>query len=160
MRKTTLFRVIIVAASVALMSLIACEPPGPAALSAGDKAAIEAADQAWQEAVRSGDWAGAAALYAENAVFMPPNEPAVEGRGNIQVWFEALPPVTAVEIKTAEIDGLGDLAFTRGTYSMTMSPEGMSSITDSGKYVGIFRKQADGSWLYSRDIFNSNLQVK
>jgi uncharacterized protein (TIGR02246 family) len=146
----------IVAASVALMSLIACEPPGPAALSEADKAGIEANDQAWQEAVRSNDGAGAAALYAEGAVFMPPNEPAVEGRGNIQAWFEALPPVTAVDVKTAEIDGLGDLAFTRGTYSMTISPEGMDPITDSGKYLAISRKQADGSWLLSRDIFNSN----
>jgi ketosteroid isomerase-like protein len=40
---------------------------------------------------------------------------------------------------------------------MTMNPPGAPPITDSGKYLEVFRKQADGSWKNARDAFSSNL---
>ncbi len=95
-------------------------------------------------------------MYTEDAMYMPPGESPIEGRDNIQTYFESQPPTIAVEIRTIEIDGRGDLGFTRGTYTTTISPEGMDPITDSGKYLAICRKQADGTWLISRDIYNSN----
>lgn len=144
---------------VILISLIACQPSGPAALTDADKAAIEASSQAWMESAQANDWSTLATKYSEDAVFMPPNQPAVEGRDNIQAWFEALPPVSAMEIKTVDIDGNGDLAYVQGTYIMTVAPEGLEPVTDTGKFIEIRRKQADGSWLLIRDIFNSDLPV-
>lgn len=144
---------------VILISLIGCQPSGPPALTDADKAAIEASSQAWLEAARAGDWSGLAAKYAEDAVFMPPNEPTIEGRDNIQAWFEALPPVSAMEFETVKIDGIGDLSYKHGTYTMTTTPEGVEPVNDSGKFIEIRRKQADGSWLITRDIFNSDLPL-
>jgi len=40
---------------------------------------------------------------------------------------------------------------------MTMTPEGSDPIDDTGKYLEIWKKQADGGWKVVRDIFNSDL---
>jgi hypothetical protein len=40
---------------------------------------------------------------------------------------------------------------------MELNPPGAANpIRDRGKYIEIRRRQEDGSWLISRDIFNSN----
>jgi ketosteroid isomerase-like protein len=45
-----------------------------------------------------------------------------------------------------------------GTYSMTTSaPKGKKPVTDKGKYVTVFRKQADGTWKVVADVTNSDL---
>jgi ketosteroid isomerase-like protein len=40
---------------------------------------------------------------------------------------------------------------------MTMSgPKGTKPITDKGKYLTVFKKQADGSWKAVADMINSD----
>ena len=58
-----------------------------------------------------------------------------------------------------EIQGQGDMAYDRGTYSMAVTPAGAAPIEDHGKYLTIWRKQADGSWKVARAIFNSDLPL-
>ena len=156
MLKINLFHISIAVAVAAMLCIVGCQPSEPTALSEEDRAAIEASDKAWEEHAIANDWAALAALYAEDAMYMAPGESPITGRDNIQKWFESQPPTTACEIRTIEIDGQGDLGFTRGSYTMTVAPEGMDPITDSGKYIAICRKQADGTWLISRDIYNSD----
>jgi ketosteroid isomerase-like protein len=56
-----------------------------------------------------------------------------------------------------EIDGRADLAYVRGSYSMTLHPQGAPApVDDVGKYLEIRMHQADGSWLLAVDIFNSD----
>ena len=151
-----------------LLPLTACQPPEPsepvgmtaseaAALTADDLAAIEATNQAWVKAVLAGDWVALAATYAEDAVLLPPNHEAVEGRAAIQAYFETFPPVSDVQLHPIEVDGEGDVAYVRGHFVLTMTPEGSDPINDSGHYLEVRRKQADGSWLTYRDIYNSEL---
>jgi uncharacterized protein (TIGR02246 family) len=136
------------------------EEVGVKALSDEDVAAIKASTKAFMQAVRSEDSAAGAALYTEDAVLMPPNQPMVQGRAAIQTWKEASPTYTEFNLTVEEIDGRGDLAFVRGTYSLAVVPEGAPEpIQDTGKYVEIRRKQPDGSWLIAVDIFNSDLPL-
>ena len=146
-----------VAACVVLLVMGACQPSGPATLSQEDIAGIEATTQAWVEAVNASDWAAVSATYTEDAVLLPPNQPAVQGRGDIQAWFEAFPPASDVNLEWAEIEGVGDVAFVRGSFTLIVTPEGMDAVADTGKFLNVRRRQADGSWLIHRDIFNSNL---
>jgi ketosteroid isomerase-like protein len=44
-----------------------------------------------------------------------------------------------------------------GTYQGTMNDAKGKPITDRGKYVTVWKKQADGNWKVVVDIFNSNL---
>ena len=136
------------------------EEVGVKALSDEDVAAIKVATEEYIQAVNSDDSAATAALSTEDAVLMPPNQPMVQGRAAIQTWYEAFPTTTEFNLTVEEIKGRGDLAFVRGTYSLTIVPEGAPEpIQDTGKYVEIRRKQPDGSWLIVVDIFNSDLPL-
>ncbi len=129
-------------------------------LSDDDVAAIKASTEAFIQAVRSEDWAAHAALYTEDAVWMPPNQPIVQGREAIQTWMEEFPTMTEFNLTAVEIDGYADIAYVRGTYSLMMLPEGaLEPIRDTGKFLEIRRKQPDGSWPIAVDIFNSDLPL-
>ena len=54
-----------------------------------------------------------------------------------------------------DVDGYGDLAYARGIYSLSFLAE-VDTVTVDGKWVQIFRKQPDGSWLIALDIWNSD----
>ena len=114
--------------------------------------------QAFVRAALASDWATVAALYGDDAVLNPPNEPAVKGRAAIQAFFAKFPPITALKFTNIAVEGHDDLAYTLGSYTMTLAPPGAAApVKDSGKYVEIRRKQRDGRWLIAVDIFNSDL---
>ena len=150
------------AACIVIALTNACQPPAQEAgpLSEEDVAAIEASLDAFTEAILAGDWAGVAAWYTENAVFMLPNGAALEGRAAILAWLEPVPPIAQREATILEVDGRGDLAFVRASYSETYTIEGTPEpIHDTGKYVEIWRKQPDGKWLIAVEIWNSDLPL-
>jgi ketosteroid isomerase-like protein len=63
-------------------------------------------------------------------------------------------------VTSAAIDGMNGLAFDRGTWSWTGTPPGMSEpITETGKYLTIARRQEDGRWLWTADIWNSDTPI-
>jgi uncharacterized protein (TIGR02246 family) len=155
-------RSVLLAALALALASVACQPPAQetAGRSEEDVTAIRASTESFAEAIRAGDWAGVAALYTEDAVFMPPNEPAVQGRAAIEAWMGAFPPLTEFSPAVVDIDGRGDLAYVRGTISMTIVPEGTPEpIRETAKYVEIRRRQPDGTWLIAVDIFNSDLPL-
>jgi len=141
------------------MIFLACQAPMPPTLSDADVAAIRAANASYASAVKARDWGALAALYAQDAIILPPNHPPVTGRANIKAYFEAFPPMSAFEVPIVEIEGRSDLALVRGTYSLTISQEGSAPVTDSGKWMEKRRKQADGSWLILCDIWNSDVAM-
>ena len=146
--------------SLTLLCLAAGCSRGPTPLSEADKATIRTNDEKFAQAVVAKNWSGLAAMYSTDAAFMPPNESAVQGRAAIQSWMNAFPPVTAFSLTPQLVDGRGDLAYVRGTYMMTLTPPGAPApVEDHGKYIVIERKQPDGSWLITEDIFNSDVPL-
>jgi ketosteroid isomerase-like protein len=140
-------------------AVLACQPT-PAKLSDADLAAIRAAATSFAENGLARRDSANAAQYAENAVFMPPNQPAVEGRAAIRAWLAAFPPMSAFSLTSIEIDGQGDLAYERGTYAFTIAAAGKApAMEDHGKYLAVRRRQADGSWLMTLDMFNSDVPL-
>jgi len=146
-----------------LLALSACQQAietGPTALSDADRAAIEAQSQAFVQGMNAGDRAAVAATYTEDAVLLPPNAPAIHGRSGIEAAFDEFPPISDFRITNTEVEGVGDLAYVVGTYSMTLTPEGADPVQDTGKFIEIRRRQADGSWALYRDIYNSDLPAE
>lgn len=140
-------------AGLSVAALAACQPAGP--LPQADIAAIQATSDSFAAYLKAGNHEALAALYTEDAVLMPPNERAVTGRAAIRAWMEAFPPPTEFSLAHDAVEGRGDLAYVRGRYQMKLGIEG--SPVDSGKYIEIRKKGADGMWRLSVDIFNSNL---
>jgi uncharacterized protein (TIGR02246 family) len=100
------------------------------------------------------------ACFAPDAVQMPPNDPPNIGTDDIQAWssgmLAALRAEFSLDIDEVELAG-DDWAFERGTYTIALTPKaGGTPIHDAGKYLTIYRRQTDHSWLMARDIWNSN----
>ena len=126
-------------------------------LSAADREAIGAVSERFTTLLIARDFGPVARLYTEDAVLMPPHHPAVRGRAAIQSWLGGFPRVSRFTLKNEEIDGRGDIAYVRGSFVMTIHPEGAPGpIEDAGKYLEIRKRQPDGSWLLAADIFNSD----
>jgi ketosteroid isomerase-like protein len=134
------------------------KPAEPMGLSTEDIAANKAIVDAFAQGAMSNDWPAVAALYTDDAIVMPANEPMVQGKEAILEWQQLYPTIKEFALTAEEVFGNGDVAVVRGTYSMTLEIEGIPEpIQDTGKFIEIRRKQADGSWLISVDIFNSDL---
>lgn len=144
-------------AVVSGLALSACQQ-GPAPLTDADRNAIRAIVANFDKAVLAADWPAVVSVYAEDGILLPPNAPAVQGRAAMQTFFSGLPKITAFSQRVVEIEGQGNIAYPRGTYEMTMMPPGAKApLKDTGKVIAVWRKQADGSWLVARVMWNSDL---
>ena len=104
----------------------------------------------------AGDFEGYSQLFTEDVVIMAPNAPVMKGREAWLQFFAGL-TVTAFNSNLLEVDGCDDIACGRGTISITFEVEGVSEpVSDSGKWVAIWRKQPNGKWLIAVDIWNSD----
>src|SRR5439155_19410750 len=115
----------------------------------------------WSAAAGTKDLDKTVSFYSDNAVVMPPNASAATTKEAIRsAWKEMLTtPGAAISWKATKVGvaKAGDLAYVSGTYQETMTDASGKSVNDHGKYVEIFKKQADGTWKVVADIGNSNL---
>jgi ketosteroid isomerase-like protein len=149
--------IVTIGMAICLSFSVGCQRP--TGLSEADRTAIRQVGETDMKMMNAKDWMGDLALYTEDAIELPPNQAAVQGKAAIQSWMEGFPPFSNFQVQSLEIGGQGDLAYDRGTYSMTMTPPGAAPIEDRGKYLTICRKQADGSWKIARLIYNSDLPL-
>ena len=128
-------------------------PPGSA------EAAVRDMTKTFVAAANAKDGARIGMLYAEDAVLMAPNQEMVRGRSQIQAYWQTLLDGGAkdVSLTTTHVATSGDVGYKAGTYQFTMAPSGAPPVTDRGKYVVGLRRQPDGKWRMTHDIFNSDL---
>lgn len=111
--------------------------------------------------LEAGDVDAWISLWTDDGVQMPPGVPPVIGKANIRagLLFQlSLFTFNDFQINTAEVRRSGDLAFARGTYTVTLLPVGGGpGIFVDGKFMTIFEKQQGGAWKIHRDAFNSNV---
>jgi len=150
MIKRTLFVAILLAASVTV-SLAQAKPAAaaakPAAAPASDSKAIK-------------DTEKITAFYTDDAVFIA-NSPTVTGKAAILAAWKGMvkDPNFSLTFSSTKVEMAksGELAYSFGTYTLTLSePKTKKSFTDKGKYLTVFKKQADGSWKAAADVANSD----
>ena len=122
---------------------------------------IEDAEATFTAAFNRGDAAGVAALYTENATLLPPNSEMIQGRQGVQdFWAGGIQMgLKDVTLTTVDVGGSGDTAYSSGKYTLNIQPEGQEGMSDSGKYVVIWKLQDDGTWKYHVDIWNSSMPM-
>ncbi|MBI4420269.1 MAG: DUF4440 domain-containing protein, partial [Gemmatimonadetes bacterium] len=82
------------------------------------------------------------------------------GQSAIESWLRAYPPFSDFTLEQITVEGRGDLAYVHGRYSLMVTPPGASAASkDEGKYVVLWKKQADGTWRATLGIFNSDLPL-
>ncbi len=126
-----------------------------------DEGLLRALDEQWSATAAKNDIDGTVAFYAENAVLLPPNALiATDAKAIRASWAGLLGPNTDLSWKVsgAEVASSGELGYVYGTYALTIrDPKGGSPVHDVGKFVEIWKKQADGQWKCIIDTYNSDL---
>lgn len=143
---------------LSLLLLASCQPASqaPSELSTSDREAIRETIAANVRTALAGDAEGFAALYTDDAMLLPPGADPVVGRDNIRALFEAM-SVSEFTSELVEVEGRGDLAFGRGNHSWVFTVgEASEAVNESGKWVAVWKRQPNGSWLIWRDIWNND----
>lgn len=135
-----------------------------AAKSGGDaRSAIEAANARFTDSFNKGDVAAAASIYDADATLLPPNLAAISGQPAIADYWQGgwKAGVRNVKLATTEVSTHGNEASEVGTYEMEVqSPDGAVVGHDHGKYIVLWKRDANGQWKWHRDIYNSDVPVK
>lgn len=96
--------------------------------------------------------------YADDAVFMPPRQAEVRGRDALLEYWRARPDegLIELELEPDRIETSGELAYEVGHYTSILRPRHGALLQDYGKYLTVYRRQADGSWKAVADTFNTD----
>jgi ketosteroid isomerase-like protein len=146
---------------IALLLLgAACSQQQPADTRAADEDTIRNLDMQWSKTAASKDVDGSVAFYAADASVLPPNGPIVADKKGIRdMWAGLLGSITSLSWQPTKVEVArsSDIAYTMGTYQLAANDAQGKPTTDKGKYVEVWKKQADGGWKVVADIFNSDL---
>jgi uncharacterized protein (TIGR02246 family) len=130
---------------------------------AADETTIRALDAQWAKSAAAKDLDATVGYYSDDASLLAPNSPIASDKQSIrESWNALLGPDTSLTWQATKVDVAhsSDLAYVVGTYQlMTNDPKG-SVAADRGKFVEVWKKQADGSWKTVTDIFNSDLPAQ
>ena len=152
MKRTSRLAVGIVALVGSMTGLAYAASPASA-----DEVAIRAQTTSWGKAYNGGDAKAVAALYAEDALLLPPGASGVSGRAAILQYFtkdiadsKAAGAVFALDPKT-DVGVSGNMGCESGMYKVTVK----GAVVETGKFLSVSRKK-DGKWLYIRDTWNAD----
>lgn len=150
--------------AVALIVLVAACTPGPKSVTtkAAEDPAAREAFHAYGEAINSNSLDQLLAVLTEDVVYQGPHEPEVVGKAAVKTWLESYLGAYKVHWdKTSnEFVQAGDWAFERYSYKENDEPKaGGAPLTDTGKGLLIYHKDADGKWRVARDAWSSDLPI-
>ena len=131
-----------------------------ATTSIGLQEAVRALDAEFIRHANAGDAAAlTAAFYTDDAVLLAPGAPRLDGADAIRAFWQGFIAggVEDVAIETPEVVEAGDLGYGIGSYTCTLPSASGERLRDTGKYIVIYRRQADGGWKAIADQFNSDL---
>lgn len=152
---------VLVAVAIASCFLVSCGPKEPDMTAL--KKTVDDFNAASKEAMMGGAPDKVLAYYADNAMEMPPNMAAVKGKDAVKAFWEQMMKsgmkMTAVDFTTVDLQASGTMAYEIGTYNMSMSAGKMGEMKDKGKYVALWREQADGTWKLSAETWNTDMPM-
>lgn len=115
--------------------------------------ALMARDREWAGTVKDPD--RFVSFFADDGVVHPPGMAQVSGSAAIREMFVKMSSVPGFTLEftpsRAVVGAGGDIGYTSGTYRSSMG-----GASESGKYVTVWKKQADGQWKVAEDIFNAD----
>ena len=126
-----------------------------------DAKAIRDADSALVKHANARNLEGVVDIYADNASLMITNLPSANGKDAIRrPWKQFLADQNFALICTpikVEVSKAGDYGYAQGAYTFNMTDaKTKKPAKEIGKYVMVFKKQADGAWKIVAEIFNAD----
>ena len=121
---------------------------------------IDQGRTAFAAAMRRGDAAAAASIYADDATLLAPAVDVVRGRSAIERFWQTgvETGITEVELEALDVQRSGELAFEVGRYALRVAPEAGTPVVDRGRYLIVHRVQPDGHWRRAAEMFSSDTE--
>lgn len=120
---------------------------------------VRDADAARKSAIENGDIEAYLAFFLEDAVWIPPHSPEVIGREMARLRAGELLKQISIQqtIETQEQTVMApDWVVDRGRYTMKIMPKsGGEARYESGPFLNIWRRDADGKWKIAFDMWGS-----
>jgi len=147
-----------------LLSLAtACQNQMAQDTRAADQNALKTLDSEWSKAAGAKDVDKTVSYYADDAMVLPPNSPPLTSKEQIRAMWKGMlgAPGFSGGWNATKVDVArsGDLAYVTGNYEMTENDASGKPQTDKGKYLEVWKKQANGSWKCVADMFSTNLPM-
>lgn len=145
---------------VVALGLLACKPMGDKAAKvdvAAEEQAIRAKETAWMDAYNKHDAVGLASQYEEGAGLASYGTPLMTDAAARNAFLRGFATDPALKVDFASdriiVAASGELASSRGHYTMTFTdPATKQPRTETGSYLTVYRKAADGSWKAVEDF--------
>jgi uncharacterized protein (TIGR02246 family) len=136
-------------------------PKAPPDTRATDEKTIRDLETQWSKDLQAKDLDKDVAHYDNDAAFLLSNMPIVSGKTAIRGVHQQLfaDPNISLDFSTskAEVSKGGDLAYTQGVYHLTSTdPKTKRPVSETGKYLTVYKKQADGTWKATEDMLNAD----
>jgi uncharacterized protein (TIGR02246 family) len=112
----------------------------------------------WAQNWNAGDLEQVVAVYAADAVYLPPHHEAVHGREAIREYLRGPRShgVSDLAFEVTYIKQSGDIAWDVGTYRMSVPHHDGTRSEDHGKYLTVW-KRSGTKWLITADAWSSDL---
>ncbi len=135
--------------------------PPPPDTRAADVQAVKDVEAAWNKDAATKDADKWASYFAEDSSGLYPGAATLNGKAAIKAAmapFFADPNFSLTFQSTRAMASKGgDMVYSQGTYTMTTTnPKTKKPMTETGKYLTVYTKQADGSWKAIADTYNSD----
>jgi ketosteroid isomerase-like protein len=145
-----------------LLFAAACSGPAPEEFTTKDAGSIRQQGDEFTAAFNEKQTPKILAMYAENSVFMPPNQPIIRGTEALKNFYDDMlnkQGAANLKLNVDEVSGHGPIAYQSGTYEMELKPAAGAPSRDRGKYLFVLRKMggANGAWKYEYTMWNSDL---
>jgi len=140
-------------ASLVILVVAACAPaPQPVSSEV-----LMEADRAFDAAVAAGGTDAWVSWFAEDGAMIQPGLGEVRGHAAVRQTMGALDDANVSlrwQPERADIAASGDLGWTTGSYVSEVSTPDGTTQRATGRYVSIWRLQADGTWKVVMDLGN------
>ncbi len=125
-----------------------------------DEATIREAFDRIIEIMEAGDVEAVAEIWADDAVILPPGQPAKVGKETIANWYRDVLGSQFIEYEGHSVEDVvvtGDVAFSRAEVRGRVVSKCCGEPREfNNKAIHIWIRQADGSWLVARAMYNAN----
>jgi ketosteroid isomerase-like protein len=149
---------------IAAGAAVACSSPKATPTShqsGGARASVDSAAGALLAALRNDSPDALLALMANDVIIMPPNEAILRGKPAVRAWyghFVRQMRTKSLDITNRELFVGGDYATEVAEFVWTLLPvAGGAPLVDRGSYVQLWRRQPDGRWVFSREVWNTTI---
>ncbi len=125
-------------------------------LSSSDIAAIRAAENALARAFEDPDPTAWVYGYTDDAIFVGPGAPAVQGRAALLAVAPQV-AISSMEIVADSTIGAGSFAATTGRVTWVSGQRDSGAPTTRRRFLMVWRRDPDGRWRIARELLNEDL---